>query len=66
MRHKLVPTRGRKLSRFVASLEQAEEEAQEWFADTGIPVMIVEAPKDGPRRVVSIVGDHDRPRRGVR
>lgn len=59
MRYRLCHTRGRKRARwaFGETFEQATAEAEAWFADTQVPVMVIEAPDDGIRQVVHVVGD---------
>lgn len=48
MRYKLIPSRGRKRSRYVeGDLGAAVAKATEWYEKDGIPVLVAEAPKDG-------------------
>lgn len=56
-RFKLIPTQGRKrAARFVYGHEAASQGAQEWFDETGIPVMVVAHPPGGLVRAVATVG----------
>lgn len=57
MRYRLIPTRGRG-SRYVSASEvDARTEAELMFAETEIPVLLVESPEGGLVRRVGVIGE---------
>lgn len=56
MRYKLIPSRGRKRSRYVeGELATAVAKAQESYDKDGIPVLVVEAEQGGLTKPVQMV-----------
>ena len=59
MRYKLIPTRGRGSFYIESSSLHVSRLAEDHWLETGVPVLVVEAPEGGIVRRVGIVGQDD-------